>query len=947
MTSMPSSSERPVGSAGPTPAKAKAPAAFIVLGYLVFWGWTAWFALWLGLGVGPFIVGELCVAVWVGMVPWPFGATALGLVAVPFVGAALGLHPRLRGDPGRLLSMFYGVQAPLMLVLALRLFAIQQLSASTGLALAVAGLGSATLMRLLWSGPRARTAPGQALIVVGTAAYLVAGLWVGAVVGLYGASLGAATLPVIPDVLWNLVRYPETLRYAPSVLLGLVMLCSTLAVMTTFPLALLGITARAAQLGVRAGAERFGLRTTLVLSVATVAAVLVGFAVSSVQPQARAFAIVDRATTDATRADALTHVDAVRDGLVAAALAPERMLDLDPAGKHIADLWAPLVGGTLAELPRFAYEALFFPFIYRGVDEGNAWETRRGTVPADVAGATTRYAAFFDAPIAIAERDALVAAARSTWSWEQAAAGLLDVGQQKVHLAEQDVVVEPHGDVAVVTVHDVYVNHTWNREEVWLSLSLPETAAITGLWLGTSADRAEAFAYVVAPRGAAQEVYQNEVRERRDPALIEQVGPRQYRLRAFPVEPRTGDAGDVFSITATGPELHLWLELAVTVDEDEDRGPVFRLPVATQVRNLYWDADSERVIDGASAELDGWLPPYVAAPGAARRAHDAVFDGYQVHAEPAPPTQLRRFRHLAVLIDGTYSMDAHRREVAAGLDRLRAAAGEVDVLCTVEQRLASCSGYDPDAALAWGSVALETRLAEAAPLIDRLDGIEALVVLTDAGSYELAAAAEAAGLPDVQLPPLWLVHFGQDPAAYPDWTLDRLQRSGGGVASDVRDVLVRMSDPAVVDGYQWTVRADPEAQASLMVSAPDPFRAIAARRLVAELDRARGAGALADLDAVHAVAVAAHVVTPYSSMIVLVDEAQRKALADAEAREDRFDREVVTGQDEAVAVTSAPEPSTVALLAVVGIGAGAGAWRKRRADAADVRLRGSRAGTGR
>ena len=73
---------------------------------------------------------------------------------------------------------------------------------------------------------------------------------------------------------------------------------------------------------------------------------------------------------------------------------------------------------------------------------------------------------------------------------------------------------------------------------VWSYLpKLPALRPITGLWLGASSEIAEADRFVVAPRGAAQQVYRAQVQRRIDPALLEQVGPEQYRLRAFPILP--------------------------------------------------------------------------------------------------------------------------------------------------------------------------------------------------------------------------------------------------------------------------------------------------------------------------------------------------------------------------------------------------------------------------
>lgn len=62
-------------------------------------------------------------------------------------------------------------------------------------------------------------------------------------------------------------------------------------------------------------------------------------------------------------------------------------------------------------------------------------------------------------------------------------------------------------------------------------------AVLTGVWLGNSPDPNARFPFQVAPRGAAQAVYRNETRVIRDPALLEQIGPRQYRLRIFPILP--------------------------------------------------------------------------------------------------------------------------------------------------------------------------------------------------------------------------------------------------------------------------------------------------------------------------------------------------------------------------------------------------------------------------
>ena len=138
----------------------------------------------------------------------------------------------------------------------------------------------------------------------------------------------------------------------------------------------------------------------------------------------------------------------------------------------------------------------------------------------------------------------------------------------------------------------MYENKTPQRQEIFYYFSLPENATVTGLWLGESPDKDKRQAYAVSPRGAAQKVYKEQVRERVDPALLEQVGPRQYRLRAFPIPPsqlpphinrflRRGISTQ--QPLQEQPKMHLWLTYSVLND---GTAPVF--PDLLEKRNVYW-----------------------------------------------------------------------------------------------------------------------------------------------------------------------------------------------------------------------------------------------------------------------------------------------------------------------------------------------------------------------
>jgi putative PEP-CTERM system integral membrane protein len=184
---------------------------------------------------------------------------------------------------------------------------------------------------------------------------------------------------------------------------------------------------------------------------------------------------------------------------------------------------------------------------------------------------------------------------------------------------------------------------------------------------------------------------------------------------------------------------------------------------------------------------------------------------------------------------------------------------------------------------------------------------------------------------------VWMVHLGGNfPIGYDDETLAIVQASGGGTVATVADALLRLSvgtatdaGTAVsdaIDGYVWT--ALPTGQIELPAGSPvishapgSGFTAIAARRVILAEMRSQRANLdqLEALDSLHDLAVANSIVTPYSSMIVLVNEGQQRLLDQMEAQADRFDREFedVGETLPPMTLTGVPEPEEWLLLALV------------------------------
>ena len=135
-----------------------------------------------------------------------------------------------------------------------------------------------------------------------------------------------------------------------------------------------------------------------------------------------------------------------------------------------------------------------------------------------------------------------------------------------------------------------------------------------------------------------------------------------------------------------------------------------------------------------------------------------------------------------------------------------------------------------------------------------------------------------------------------------------MEPSSGGVASDV------------IDGYVWSII--PTQAVGGITAAGDDFAPLAARRLIlATMRRERGKlDQLATLDRLHDIAIKNSIVTPYSSMLVLVNARQQELLDELQSQGDRFQRESEdVGQTQPPSqpsVTGVPEPEEWLLLAL-------------------------------
>lgn len=934
--------------------------------YALFWSWNIIFLTFMILGFAPTILPEMITAVRTGTIPIDFLIYGGILTLIPVLAAILGAT-LLRREPGRLFVLGYGIEGPLMLLLAVRFFIIRDQTAAVVFIQMVTLLGLATLLwQILDKEIEQRGRLAAIVRLFGLTLLLAVGLYASLWLAFYALPLAYAAASAVVEALGNLPSliadidrslsdiWREGIRWIPFSILGFLLLAYTLTLFVLMPIAVPILYGQAWWGGIKHLRRSGGRNSTILVPAAVLAALLTLFWLSNKQPQAHAFALLEEPPANVSEMVELRDQEAtIRAGLLNAYLAPQRYISAEGEVFHIRELYKDIFDlpeNSAAQVQK-AYEKVAQPLLYRSVnpppESQTRWWSDNRALRQEPQQAAELYERFFDEPIIEGEEEAVVRAARATWDFEQARANWQAVADREVFLAEQVVTVNEHGDWAEVELYEVYQNQTAQNQEVVYYFSLPESAVINGVWLGESADRENRYTYQVAPRGAAQALYRNEVRRQVDPALVEQIGPRQYRLRIFPVPPlsQTWDQNQNRSFIEEAPPLHMWLTYRVMGSENG-----WPLPQLADERNVYWDAESSRLINGASLPGDeaAWLPPTVegkpqtAAGHQVRFGNDASVTAVPEAAIELPPlaevfgTSPEGLR-LAAILDRSRSMGAASDQAEDALSTLATSGAAVDVFLTASEFHGEQPAMMPAEVFGTWLEALQVERLEfyggqnAAELLAQYEtlrgeqGYDAILVLTDGSGYKLGGrgfrhqdGVEAMPIPDA---PLWMVHVdGRYPLGYDDATLEAIQASGGGVAGSVDEALQRLSvrqlggSADLVDGYLWQVTTGDQAQSpveAVVHDAGDPFAALAARRLIlAAMQENKGDLSQLDiLDGLHETAVEQSIITPYSSMIVLVDARQKQLLDKLSNQGDRFERELEQiGETTPVTVTGVPEP---------------------------------------
>jgi putative PEP-CTERM system integral membrane protein len=901
--------------------------------YAIFWLWNLTFLMFVYFGILPWLTVPLFQATLQGDIPVEFSLTLVALIAIPTVSTIIGGKFLIK-QPLKIIRLFYGVEAPLFVLCLLRLFVMRELTPASTQILATVGICITAFCGELFFGYASRQKNTlQWVQMVAHSLMLLFGIYAGVILLFYALPLAVFLMQEFIKFewlkgLWYVLTDVSLISGLWLLSLSLILFAFSATLFIVMPSALAAMYVNSGSRILQAFARDYGVKKTLVGA----SAVFIAFAISFVslqhQPQVLAFSLLNNTPkTESDRQIIVTKSNEIRSGLVNAYLSSYRYLSSREENNHISAMYRQVLGldKSVANNIQNGYNFLMSPFLYQGSAK-------------DADKAEKLYAEFFDTPLQKAEKAAVTHAVQSTFNQQEVKAGLLNINEKKVWLASQQVTVKEHGDWADVELYEVYKNQTPEVQEVFYSFSLPESAVITGLWLGDTNKLSQRFPFTVSPRGAAQKVYNSQVRRERpvDPALLEQVGTRHYRLRAFPIPPN-----NVRQFPGEAPrptEMHLWLTYKVM-----GKAQGWAMPDLGEKRNIFWTNDTKRTRNGKAINLkqDTWLETFVPASSKVQPTlHEVDLEnGDRIVIKPLSPKDysLPKTTRIALVLDTSRSMGNHIKELSQTWDYLKQHSfadknltnNDADLYISVAkgaapQRLDDIQQFQAEKVTFYGTIQPQEMLAQFNQL--RSDtAYDAVLLLSDEGSYELSRNNKTV---PVSPAPLWMVHLGGLPAAYNDGIIKSIQDTGGGVSEDIAEVLRRIATKSalddsvvnVVDDYAWYLQKIANAEVN-NPQQPADLQPLAARQLILSLSKQITLDNLNSLDAIHTIAKKYAIVSPYSSMLVLVNDEQRRLLKEAEAASDRFDRKIEDGKETLTKPnnplkTSIPEPSGGGILAI-------------------------------
>lgn len=860
--------------------------------YGLFWSWNIlYLILFASLEISTGFVIFIIRDAFLGLSPFEFIITAILAYCVPLVSIGLALTVfRKRRD--KLVALFYGVEVPLTLLLLLRLFLVREMHAGTLhlFILFVTGMIVFFYGLINEKSPVTKLSANFSLIL--NSILLMIGSYVGLLLIFYLPPSLGGLIKAMAEI--DITDIGEIFRAGFLVIIFLIFLFYSMTLLLGLPVAFFYYYFSSFYKKIKWYSETYSATEALAITGSFVALnLLIFYLLNWNQPQKDYLTRLNKDSfSDSDIKELSSNAEEIKSGLLNAYLSNYRYLGEEEKNDHIEAIYKSAFGGDKSDFKflQSAHNVFLKPFLYEGK---NMYEDTRV--------ASKLYEKCFDISLQKTERDAIKSALKSTWERQGIEAGLLNIDEKNVHVIRQEVKSKEQEGIVDVEIHEVYQNNTFDQQEVLYYFSLPEHAVITGVWISDTP--VKKFSYRVSPRGAAQQVYKEQVRERIDPSLLEQVGPRQYRLRAFPILPKN-IIYDKRNVTVEeGPQFHLWFSYQLLADLDNS----YSLPFQLQKRNVYCDGDTEFQVNGKESEKNNdedWFPLSLPCNNKQeRKSHVFTFnDSTIISATPeinkTEEANEKKYS-FAFIIDQSYSTGKYKEQLEDIFESLsKKGYEEADVYLTGQfARKDQLKAIDTDELVFWGNSS-QLKILHQFDSLRKEKKYEGVVLLTDQGDYEIS---EDSLLPLEFNFPVYLIHMdGKLPYAYDDELMETIVNSGGKSYLSINDLFQQkqlehkynLSKEYLLSeqGYVWKTKK------GNVLSQPN-FEKLAARQYINLSKPVKGQSNLGNLDSIHAIALKEGIVTRFSSMIVLVNEVQHKRLDEMENKDDRFNREVEDGKE--------------------------------------------------
>ncbi len=643
------------------------------------------------------------------------------------------------------------------------------------------------------------------------------------------------------------------------------------------------------------------------------------------------------------------------------------------------------------------FTALASPFVYNGKFEE------------DVEKAGEYYEEIFDEPIQLAESQkvARTLASSFNFSQDQLKSSVLDREDKDVRLVKRLVTAQPDSthQFATVTIEEEYENTTNSEQEVLYIFSLPQDSVMTDLKLGADLELGKEQLEIaqptqptpalaasqstpvstishtiptpiehknqgeVAAKGAANQTFEDQYRPRMDPAILEQVGPAQYKLRIYPVPVKEENLAEWQRTRVQEPIKNQKVRYSYVTALDSQGQAA--LPQITETRNVFTDGQTISVYkktDGSNQKI-------------AVQALKVPVKSETITECGSQPVSLTQNAHLTVYIPHSVNPWLKAENITFDCENQFAGAEQK----VTNQRIAILA----DSSHSMGVKNWQTYLSQQLPLNQLLDtNVVDLYYFNDLVSLpislnqqrnnpkawtqvafgktdRLKALTQIAGKYDVVLmftdgseadspgdknfvptvaQPIYLIHSNGKMPKLPDNLTYYLQANAAKVASSgtaalqnfaVRQAVSKQVQNAFVlvgeSGTWVTVPVSNTLAVSALssvatqpLSPQEPVAKVATHREIESdmHDVASNLNQLSVLDELNRTAQASGIVTPFSSFIVLTTDQQKDQLKRASLQDGRYVVNYDLGEEQLIQPTSSgllgtsavPEPHEWLLL---------------------------------